>query len=216
MWPCMKLRHIEELLQGLQEFEKPKIVLEQYVTPPHLASHILYTIQSQHGDIEGKLVGDLGCGCGALTIGAAVMGASVAYGFEIDADALGIFSDNIAEQEINNVEAIQCDVTQEVENKFLNYFDTIIMNPPFGTKNNPGMDVKFLERAFKLSNKSVYSLHKTSTREHILKMAKQNGVQCEVLAELRYDLPHSYKFHKKSSVDIFVDFIKFDVSNVVL
>uniref|UniRef100_A0A671P849 Uncharacterized protein n=1 Tax=Sinocyclocheilus anshuiensis TaxID=1608454 RepID=A0A671P849_9TELE len=29
------------------------------------------------------------------------------------------------------------------------------------------------------------------------------------LTELRYDLPASYKFHKKKSVDIQVDFIRF-------
>ena len=31
----------------------------------------------------------------------------------------------------------------------------------------------------------------------------------QVLAELRYDLPSTYKFHKKASVDIEVDFIRF-------
>jgi predicted RNA methylase len=31
----------------------------------------------------------------------------------------------------------------------------------------------------------------------------------EVVAELRYDLPRSYKFHKKDSVDIEVDFLHF-------
>lgn len=45
MFPCMKLRLLEELLQDVTDFTKPKINLEQYVTPPHLASHMLYTIQ---------------------------------------------------------------------------------------------------------------------------------------------------------------------------
>ena len=31
----------------------------------------------------------------------------------------------------------------------------------------------------------------------------------EVLAELRFDLPASYRFHTKDSVDIEVDFIRF-------
>lgn len=46
-------------------------------------------------------------------------------------------------------------------------FDTVIMNPPFGTKSNAGIDMKFLKRALKLSNNVVYSLHKTSTRYDI-------------------------------------------------
>jgi len=34
----------------------------------------------------------------------------------------------------------------------------------------------------------------------------------EVLAELRWDIPQLYKFHKKKSVDIEVDFIRVDTS----
>lgn len=46
MWGCcLKLRQLEEVLEDVDGFEKPKLVLEQYVTPSHLASHMLYTIQ---------------------------------------------------------------------------------------------------------------------------------------------------------------------------
>lgn len=45
MWPCMKLRHLEELMQQIDGFEVPKVLLEQYVTPAHLGAHMLYTIQ---------------------------------------------------------------------------------------------------------------------------------------------------------------------------
>ena len=63
----------------------------------------------------------------------------------------------------------------------------------------------------KPSNKSaVYSLHKTSTREHIIKKAESEwNVQAEVLAQLKYDLPATYKHHKKVSVDIEVDLLRF-------
>lgn len=43
-------------------------------------------------------------------------------------------------------------------------FDTVIMNPPFGTKKNAGVDIQFLKAAITLARKVVYSLHKTSTR----------------------------------------------------
>lgn len=95
--------------------------------------------------------------------------------------------------------------------KFEKQFDTVIMNPPFGTKRNAGMDVQFLEMATKLATKSVYSLHKTSTRDYVLKKARSLGTKGEVIAELRYDLPRAYKFHKKESVDIAVDFIRFEL-----
>lgn len=210
MFPCLKLRKIEETLQQVSDFKKPKIKLEQYVTPAHLGSHMLYTIQSQYGDISGKLVADLGCGCGGLSIGAAILDASLVIGFEIDTDALDIFKDNITDHELENVDVVQCDV-RNLPEKFYKKFDTVLMNPPFGTKNNEGIDKQFLDVALKLSKNVVYSLHKTTTRKHMLKYAESLGVKAEVLAELHYNLPSTYKFHKKSSVDIEVDFYKFSV-----
>lgn len=210
MFPCLKLRKLEERLQCISDFVNPKITLEQYVTPSHLGSHMLYTIQSHYGDIAGKLVADLGCGCGGLAIGAAVLDASLVIGFEIDIGALEILHSNIEDHELNNIDAIQCDV-KNIPDRFHKRFDTVLMNPPFGTKNNQGIDMKFLEAALKLSTNSVYSLHKTTTRNHVLKHAESLGAQGEVLAELHYDLPSTYKFHKKASVDIQVDLYRFTV-----
>jgi predicted RNA methylase len=42
-------------------------------------------------------------------------------------------------------------------------FDTVVMNPPFGTRNT-GIDTAFVMKGMEYSN-VVYSLHKTSTRE---------------------------------------------------
>ena len=42
-------------------------------------------------------------------------------------------------------------------------FDTVVMNPPFGTR-NPGIDTAFVLKGLQSAN-VVYSLHKTSTRE---------------------------------------------------
>ncbi|XP_050296633.1 rRNA N6-adenosine-methyltransferase METTL5 [Anthonomus grandis grandis] len=210
MFPCLKLRKLEERLQCIEEFERPKVKLEQYVTPAHLGTHMLHTIQSQYGDLDGKLVADLGCGCGALSIGAAVLNASLVVGFEIDADALQIFQGNVESHDLTNVDSVQCDV-RYIPERFYKKFDTVLMNPPFGTKHNEGIDMKFLNTALSLSNNAVYSLHKTSTRNHILKHINYLGAKGEVIAQLRYDLPATYKFHKKSSVDIEVDFYRFIV-----
>nr|CAH7727970.1 unnamed protein product [Callosobruchus chinensis] len=194
MFPCLKLKKLEERLQAVAEFESPKVLLEQYITPSHLGSHMLYTIQSQYGDISGKLVADLGSGCGALTIGAAVLNAALVIGFEVDSDAISIFQDNVIDHEVFNVDCVQCNVLKNIPSRFHKSFDTVLMNPPFGTKHNAGTDVKFLDEAFNLSN----SVH-----------AESVGVKAEVLAELRYDLPPTYKFHKKKSVDVEVDFYRF-------
>lgn len=105
----------------------------------------------------------MGCGCGALTVGAAVLNAALVIGFDIDPSALEIFKNNMENHELSNVDAILCDVTK-IPQSFDKQFDTVIMNPPFGTKHNAGLDEKFLEVALRLSSHSVYSLHKTSTR----------------------------------------------------
>merc|ERR1719219_3326315 len=82
-------------------------------------------------------------------------------------------------------------------------FDTVIMNPPFGTKHNKGIDMNFVKQGLKLARNAVYSLHKTSTRSHVLRKAQEDwNVEAKVIAELRYDLPATYKHHKKQSVDI--------------
>ncbi|RZC32522.1 Methyltransf 26 and/or MTS domain containing protein [Asbolus verrucosus] len=159
----LPLKHLEERLQCVSSFDKPKILLEQYMTPAHLGSHMLHTIQAQFGDISGKTVADLGCGCGALAIGAAALEAGLVVGFEIDSDALFIFQGNVEDQCVSNIDAVQCDVVNSMPDRFHKLFDTVIMNPPFGTKHNGGIDMKFLQVALRLSN-VVYSLHKTSTR----------------------------------------------------
>uniref|UniRef100_A0A3B3BB99 Methyltransferase-like protein 5 n=1 Tax=Oryzias melastigma TaxID=30732 RepID=A0A3B3BB99_ORYME len=195
----MKLKELESCLQQVDTFEEPKILLEQYPTSPHIAARMLYTIHNTFGDIDGKLVADLGCGCGVLSLGASMLDAGLSVGFDIDSDALDIFRRNADEFEISNLDMIQCDLCCLNAEVYARKFDTVIMNPPFGTKHNQGIDMTFLRAGLTMAETAVYSLHKTSTREHIQKKAKDWGVKMEVVAELRYDLPASYKFHKKKS-----------------
>lgn len=205
---CLKLKTLEQNLQQVEVFDKPKINLEQYATTPHIAACMLHAIQSYFGDIEGKMVADLGCGCGTLSFGASMLQAYFCLGFDIDFDALKIFNTNKSEFEIENCDSILCDVTNFINDKWNNSFDTVIMNPPFGTRNK-GVDVEFVRIGLRLAKTAVYSLHKTSTRKHILCKAEEWGVQAKVIAELRFDLPATYKFHSKQSVDICVDLIRF-------
>jgi predicted RNA methylase len=70
----MKLKQLESLLEDVESFAAPKISLEQYATGAHLAARILHTAHAL-GDVEGRTVVDLGCGCGVLSIAAALMSA---------------------------------------------------------------------------------------------------------------------------------------------
>jgi len=90
-----------------------------------------------------------------------------------------------------------------------NCVDTVVTNPPFGTKHNEGSDVKFLKAATRLARRAVYSFHKTSTRQYILKKANEEwGYDAEVVAEMKFDIPQTYAFHKQKAVDVEVDLVR--------
>lgn len=204
----MKLKELESHLQQVEEFEDPKILLEQYPTRPHIAACMLHTMAASFGDLEGRTVADLGCGCGVLSLGAVMLGADFVTGFDVDPDALATFQQNLEEFEMEQVDLVMCDVAR-LGGEWRGKVDTVVMNPPFGTKHNKGLDMKFLQAGLSLATTAVYSLHKTATRAHVVSQAAALGAEAQVLAELRYDLPNTYKHHKKSSVDIQVDFIRF-------
>lgn len=177
----LRLKELESRLQQVDGFEKPKLLLEQYPTRPHIAACMLYTIHNTYDDIENKVIADLGCGCGVLSIGTAMLGAGLCVGFDIDEDALEIFNRNVEEFELTNVDMVQCDVCS-LSNRLSKSFDTVIMNPPFGTKNNKGIDMAFLKTALEMARTAVYSLHKSSTREHIQKKAAEWKVKIDIIA----------------------------------
>ena len=207
----MKLKQLECYLEDVDPFENPKVLLEQYPTRAHIAACVIHTIQSTYGDIENKFIADLGVGCGVLSIGACMLGAGQVVGFDIDEDALQVAKSNFDSFDVDNYDLVLTDATKDL-GRFERKFDTVLMNPPFGTKHNKGIDLSFVKSGLGLLNPekgSLYSLHKTVTRDHIQKKANDWKVNLEVIAELRYDLPASYKHHKKASVDIAVDFLRF-------
>jgi len=50
---------------------------------------------------------------------------------------LDIFKGNVEEFELSNIDVVQCDVCS-IGSSYGKKFDTVIMNPPFGTKHNQG------------------------------------------------------------------------------
>ena len=72
----MKQKELEMLLQKIPEFNSPKPNLEQYLTPAPIAADLLFTA-AQYGDIENKIVVDLGCGTGIFSFGAYLCGHSM-------------------------------------------------------------------------------------------------------------------------------------------
>lgn len=229
--PRIKQKKLHEALSLLDnEFTNPKISLEQYPTDIPSTAELIHRIESEHGDIEGKMVADLGCGLGILSIGTALLGASYVLGIDIDQDALDVCQENIEIYDLETIDLLQLDISKvrsqvkddesETETdcavkccldlqKFYKCFDTVVTNPPFGTKQNKGIDMIFLQTALAMSKNSVYSFHKTSTRQYISQKAKQWNVGMKVLGQMRFPIPQIYKMHKKKSVDVEVDFVRF-------
>lgn len=187
----MRIRDLEHALQQVKTFESPKAEFEQYPTSPHLATQVIHTIDSSFDDITDKYVLDLGCGTGMLAIAAALMGAACVVGVDIDEEAIAIATENVENMELSDrVEFCTLDVNRidhfvAHNRRFM--FDTVIMNPPFGTKRK-GVDISFLQAAVQMSNASVYSMHKSSTRNYILKKASSWNVKAEVCYNLFNDL----------------------------
>lgn len=63
---------------------------------------------------------------------------SLCIGFDIDDDALNIFRRNAEEFELSNMDMVQFDLCALEAEAYATKFDTVIMNPPFGTKHNQG------------------------------------------------------------------------------
>ena len=162
----MRLKELESLLSSTKPFEEPKVELEQYTTRPHIASRILFEIQHAYEGFEETTVVDLGCGAGALGVGAAILGGHV-VGIDIDRVALEIARENSVE--LNPYEDDLC--IDFVHANVLNLApgmserlkaDIVITNPPFGTRAK-GVDMEFLRVASQIATEAVYSLHKVST-----------------------------------------------------
>ena len=63
-------------------------------------------------------------------------------GIDIDEDALDIFQTNVEDFEICNIDLMMADVLS-LPDSYKKKFDTVVMNPPFGTKHNKGTKTKF-------------------------------------------------------------------------
>lgn len=64
-------------------------------------------------------------------------------GVDIDEDALEICSGNVEEFEMTNIDLVAVDVkhlfgSNPENSRLYKQFDSVIMNPPFGTKRNEG------------------------------------------------------------------------------
>jgi len=181
-------------LQQLKGFADPKIRKEQYAIDADVAADMLWAALMQ-GDIDGKIVADLGAGTGILGLGALLLGAQKVFFVEEDGDALEIAKENLKllEEEYELGESVF--IVDKVEH-FNEKVDVVIENPPFGTKEKHA-DKIFLEKAFSIAS-IVYSLHKTETKGFIEAITKDHGFSVAGFKEYSYPLKASFKHHRKA------------------
>jgi len=179
----MNKKQLAIKLSKLKGFENPKLKLEQYFLDSEIASEMIW-IAYLNGDIENKVVADFGAGTGILGYGALLLGAKKVYLVEKDKEVIKIAKENIKEKVIF--------VNKDIKD-FNIKVDTILQNPPFGTKDKHA-DKFFLEKAIKLGD-TIYSLHKITSKGFIKKLVK-DSFRIKI-KEISVPLKKTYEFHKK-------------------
>lgn len=180
-------------LEHLEEFTKPDVQLEQYVTPADIAAQVLWRAHLA-GDILDKHILDLGAGTGILGLGALLLGAQKVTFIEQDVNAVRILEKNLAQlnekYELGDTKIVLAQV---------NYTDisadVIITNPPFGTRNK-GIDKRFLDYALTHA-KIIYSFHKTSTLSHLRNHIRILDARIVEEISFSFELKETMEHHTK-------------------
>jgi putative methylase len=195
---------LEIELEKIKSFESPILSLEQYKLPASIAADILWYINFRHKDISNKIVIDLGCGTGILSIGAALLSAKYVIGVDIDKKAIKYARENAYELRVlDKIDFIVGDV-RNIEIKG----DIVIQNPPFGVRRR-GADRIFIIAGLRIAPK-IYSLHKggEEIRKFMIKFINDNNAKIEEIVPLKIKLPHTYQFHKKKFYTFRADLYK--------
>ena len=187
------------VLSKLRVFNNAKLKLEQYPADSEVAATVLWNAYMQ-GDIKDKTIADLGAGTGILGIGALILGARKVYLVEKDEAALEILRENLTSYKRHEI------ISQDII-RFNKKTDTIVQNPPFGTKEKH-TDRLFLEKAFSLT-RVIYSFHKTATRDFIGKLAQKHNFAITQEHGFDFPLKKTYNHHKRDIHRIKVSCFRF-------
>jgi len=191
----MNKKQLSILLSKISSFEKQDVKLEQYPTDPNIAAEVLWDAYLK-GDIEDKLIADLGCGHGILGLGALVLGAKKVIFVDIDKNALDVAKKNkiALEKELNK--KFETMFLHENVRSFKKKVNVILQNPPFGVKKSH-MDKLFLLKAMEMAP-VIYTFHKLSTEKFIKKITADYNYKIKQKYVFNFPLKKSFWFHLKS------------------
>ena len=181
-------------LSKLKGFDDQKVRLEQYMTDSEVGATILW-FSYMKGDIQGKIIADLGSGTGILGLGALLLGAKKVYFVEIDEKAMEIAKNNYDTIKSEYSVGGEAVFVNDDISKFNEDVEVIVENPPYGVKNEHS-DRVFLDKAMKISQ-VVYSLHKSESKGFIDAFSKDNGFKVVEKIEIVFPLKASLSYHTK-------------------
>ncbi len=204
----MRKKDLEFILETIPSFPRPKVYLEQYVTPSDIASDIIwYAYMSS--DLVDSIVVDLGAGTGRLGLGAAILEAKYVILIDVDEESLKVALSWSKENKLANVDFIISDVRsmpiREIATKVL-----VIQNPPFGIRSRVS-DVDFLKSAFNIAL-VVYSLHRKheKSRQFLKSVALNFGFNAKLIKTYQFRIPQIYEDHYRRAYYIEVDLWRFE------
>lgn len=181
-------------LSKLESFSSPKIREEQYPTDSEIAADILWSA-SLRGDIEGKVIADLGAGTGILGIGCLLLGAKRVFFVENDEEALRIAQKNLQKWESESYLKGRATFCHQDISSFKKRMDVVVTNPPFGTKIEHH-DKVFLEKAVTLAP-IIYSFHKSSTKKFVEVFAQKHSYDITHVWNYHFPLKAVHQFHRR-------------------
>ena len=189
----MKKKLEIELSKIIDDFKEPKIIFEQYMTPPEIAAFMIHYAWMK-GRIENKKIIDIGAGTGMLGIGAAFLGGDVTM-IEIDKDAYEILKNNVAKTD-HEIRLINENV---FDFDFDEKYDTALINPPFGIK-SVNKDMDFIVKASKIS-KYIFSIHdgSESNINNIKSLFEKNNLKIVDSLLMDFNLKSTYPWHEEKN-----------------
>jgi putative methylase len=190
---------LERALEAIPRHPAPSPDLEQYRTPPGIAAQLLLLAHAE-GAIAGRRVLDLGCGTGTFAVGAALLGAGLATGVDVDAASVGLAQQAAAAARVQErTWFVVADLA--MWRPQVDAYDTVVMNPPFGAqKGNKHADRVFLERAAEAVRPrgTAWFLAQVRTEAFLAQQAKALGAAIERVAVWPYPLEATMAHHREA------------------
>ena len=196
----MRLNELERLLEKVAGFPAPSARLEQYQTPAPLAARLLYHA-ALNGDIGDRRVGDLGCGTGILSIGAALLGAREVVGVDADESVLSTARENAGRIGVE-VTFLAGRIGDPGTISSIRPCDTVVMNPPFGAQ-TVHADRPFIDAALEIAPR-VYGIFNAGSRKFVESYIAGRGVVGEVIGGL-LPVRRTFSFHTRDVREIAVE-----------